>query len=59
MLLIYALSLGPVMRFYPNAFGSRTVDFFYTPIFVLTDHLSAVEKFYEWYLEDIWKLGRG
>ncbi len=50
ILLLYALSVAPVMKFTGNQ-ASQPLQFFYAPLEYLYFHIPAVAQFYDWYFK--------
>ncbi len=60
LLVSYALSVGPVMKLTcrKQTFPPLVVAVLYGPLDVLYNHLPVMKRFYDWYLYDVWKVGR-
>ena len=55
---IYALSPGPVMKFYRSR-GSAppaSVEMAYAPLDSMYRNSPAVREFYDWYLHKLWRM---
>jgi hypothetical protein len=57
LLAVYVLSTGPVARYY-YLYGKSTPPAYivrvYSPLGSLVHHNGQIEKFFTWYLEDVW-----
>ena len=49
LMMIYALSVGPVALICKNRTMPDVVERFYSPLAYLYRHVPAVQKFYDWY----------
>ena len=64
--MLYALSPGPVAKcLRPRTFNAflapsplvKTVAIAYSPLGYFYDHSTAVRRFYDWYINDVWRAG--
>src|SRR6266850_4333283 len=59
IIVLYVLSLGPVLKVHPGAaISSRSFKFFYKPIFALCGYFPAVSRLFDWYVHDVWRAPR-
>ena len=57
VLLLYVLSVGPVLRVYPRALiRSRAVRGFYYPLVAVSQHSRPCARVLDWYVR-LWKPG--
>jgi hypothetical protein len=56
LIILYALSMGPVAKVTERSPAYGVAVRFYWPIERLCQYSPAVERFYTWYLIDLWKL---
>ncbi|HTL56319.1 MAG TPA: hypothetical protein VL361_11615 [Candidatus Limnocylindrales bacterium] len=57
-LIIYVLSPGPVAKCFAPAGPPlpQVCQAAYAPLGFCCDHFPAVNRFYEWYMKDVWRL---
>jgi hypothetical protein len=57
LLLLYPLSTGPAVKLSEKGvISKKAVVFCYTPLDFLRRRSHVVKRFFEWYLEDVWKV---
>lgn len=56
VLVLYVLSVGPVIKLVQKGVVSASAGVFYIPLFFLHDKTVVGKRFLEWYLEDVWKI---
>ena len=54
-LVFYALSVGPAYKVIGGR-TSKTLYFLYMPLGFLYENVPAVQRFYNWYMDDLWRL---
>jgi hypothetical protein len=56
LLAIYALSTGPIYRFSGKDHKlGRITDVVYAPLIYLSQHSPRIERFFDWYVLQVWK----
>jgi hypothetical protein len=56
LLIIYPLSVGPVIKLCDKGLLSKKVVMVYGPLDTLMVRSRTLERFFDWYLEDVWKI---
>ena len=54
-LALYVLSVGPAARLHDEGRIPGGVSLLYSPLIFLSEHSAAADRFFRWYVRDVWK----
>jgi len=54
---LYVLSVGPAARLHDEGFIPDSASVIYSPLIFLSDHFAPSDRFFQWYVADVWKAG--
>lgn len=59
LLVFYLLSTGPIAKLVEaERISARDMQRVYAPLVWLIEHFPPAERFFDWYLKDVWKTSR-
>jgi hypothetical protein len=57
VIVLYVLSVGPAARLHDEGSLPDSTSMLYSPLIFLTEHSAAADRFFRWYVRDVWGAG--
>ena len=57
VVVIYNLSVGPAARLHDEGLIPDSASVIYSPLIFLSEHFAPADRFFQWYVADVWKAG--
>ncbi len=57
VIVIYVLSVGPAAKLHDEGVIPDSASVVYSPLIFLSEHSTAADAFFRWYVRDVWKAG--
>ena len=54
---LYVLSVGPAARLHDEGLIPDSASVIYSPLIFLSNHFAPADRFFQWYVADVWKAG--
>jgi hypothetical protein len=54
---LYVFSVGPAARLHDEGMIPESASVIYSPLIFLAEHSAEADRFFQWYVRDVWKAG--